>query len=110
MSTVASTLGQVKFATRDFVPTNIDNMVKYERVFNFEYRASADGETVIGIVWPPIPNAVDTFKRIIRIDRNVQPWDNWSYNTSSFALTLTNGDNLAANEILNIIYAVVVNA
>lgn len=113
MSTVASTLSQNKFSTRDFTPTNIDNMIYYEQVFSASYTASTDGENPVS--FPDVPVGA----RMINVERNIKPLFNnqWSWNSTSRILTLlalpvTSPDDiysvtLSQGETLSYIYSII---
>ena len=68
MSTVASTLGALKYATRDIVPTNDDNMIYYEQVLPGDYTAAVDGEHDVS--FPNVPVGA----RMIQVERNTKPF------------------------------------
>lgn len=95
----------IKYATRYRKETNESNMVKYEKVIEEEYTAGADGEVTISL--PALAGA-----RIVSIEREIRPLNkaDYSFNNSSCILTLLNGHELAADEKLSILYAILVTS
>ena len=84
MSTVASTLSQTKFATRDFTPTNADNMIYYSEDYPADYVIGFDGEYLIS--FPDVPVGAE----IVRVDLEIKTLKltEWVWNGATRVLIL----------------------
>jgi hypothetical protein len=104
-----SNLNNTIYATRYqkiFNPPNPDAMIKYEQVFEYQYTAAADGETII------ILSALIGALRIIDIEKEIRPINiaNYSFNSNTGQLNLLNGVAMAAGETLFITYALLITS
>ena len=103
-----SNLGDLKYGTRASIhATNQpSNMIKYERIIEYQYTASADGEKII--ILPSLIGAL----RIVRIDNEIKPmaFADFSFNPNSGQINLLNEVSLGVGQTLFIIYAVLITS
>ena len=98
-----SNLSSDKYSTRFkkvFNPPNPEEMIKYEQIFETQYTAVNDGETVI--ILSELIGA-----RVVQIEREIKPMamTDFGSNVALGRINLLNGVALSARESLFILYS-----